>query len=56
MDTIAAISTGNQISAIGILRRKGYTVTNRDFLRVGLPFTLTAVTAGYLFLWVVWGA
>lgn len=53
---LTPIGASANITAIGILRRKGYTVTNRDFLRVGLPFTLTAVTAGYLFLWVVWGA
>ena len=39
---------------IGILRKDGYTVKNREFFRIGVPFTLVAVTAGYLYIWFVW--
>ena len=28
----------------------------RDFLRIGIPFTLAAVLTGYVYLWLVWGA
>ena len=42
------------IAAIGILRREGHEVHNRDFFRIGVPFTLTAVTVGYLYCWFVW--
>ena len=38
----------------GILRREGYEPTTKDFLRIGVPFTLTAVIAGYLLIWVIW--
>ena len=31
------------------------TVKLRDFLRVGVPFTLSAVLAGYIYIWLVWG-
>ena len=31
------------------------TVTTRDFLRIGVPFTLAAVLTGYVYLWLVWG-
>ena len=36
------------------LRKEGYEVKNRDFLRVGLPFTLVAVLVGYAYIWLVW--
>ena len=35
--------------------KNGETVTTRDFLRIGVPFTLAAVLAGYAYLWLVWG-
>ena len=54
-DTIAAIATGYARTAIGILRKNGETVKLRDFLRIGVPFTLSAVLAGYVYIWLVWG-
>ena len=51
---ITPIGASANIAAIGILRREGYTVRNKDFLRIGVPFTLTAVTVGYLYCWFVW--
>lgn len=51
---ITPIGASANITAVGILRNEGCRVTFRDFLRIGLPYTLTAVTAGYLFLWFVW--
>ena len=43
------------ITAIGILRKNGETVTTRDFLRGGVPFTLAAVLVGAVYIWLVWG-
>ena len=54
-DTIAAIATALAPAAIGILRKNGETVRLRDFLRIGVPFTLSAVLAGYIYIWLVWG-
>ncbi len=51
---ITPIGASANIAAIGILRKEGFEVKNRDFFRIGLPFTLTAVMAGYLFCWFVW--
>ncbi|MDD6789565.1 MAG: SLC13 family permease, partial [Lachnospira sp.] len=42
------------IAAGGILRKEGYSVSFRDFARIGIPFTLTAVMVGYVFIWAVW--
>ena len=51
---ITPIGASANIAAIGILRKEGYEVKNRQFFRIGLPFTLVAVLAGYLYIWFVW--
>lgn len=51
---ITPIGASANITAIGILRREGYQVKNKDFLRIGVPFTLVAVTVGYVYCWLVW--
>ena len=51
---LTPIGASANITAIGILRTVGYEVKTSDFVRIGLPFTLCAVTAGYLFIWFVW--
>ncbi|MBE6915759.1 MAG: arsenic transporter [Ruminococcaceae bacterium] len=52
---LSPIGASANIAAIGILRKEGHEVKNRDFFRIGLPFTLCAVMTGYLFIWFVWG-
>ena len=32
----------------------GYKVSFADFIRIGVPYTLVAVLAGYIYLWIVW--
>ena len=51
---ITPIGASANIAAIGMLRKEGYEVPFRDFLRIGFPFTMAAVLAGYLFIWFVW--
>ena len=51
---LTPIGASANIAGIGILRREGYEVGGKDFFRIGVPFTLCAVTAGYLFCWLVW--
>lgn len=51
---ITPIGASANIAAIGILRREGYEVKNSQFFRIGLPFTLTAVLVGYLYIWFIW--
>lgn len=52
---LTPIGASANITAIGILRKNGETVTTRDFLRIGVPFTLSAVLAGYIYIWLLWG-
>ena len=53
---LTPIGASANIAAIGILRKQGEQVRTRDFLHIGIPFTLAAVLTGYVYLWLVWGA
>lgn len=52
---LTPIGASANIAAIGILRKNGETVRLKDFLRIGIPFTLSAVLTGYIYIWLVWG-
>ncbi len=52
---LTPIGASANIAAIGILRKNGESVRLSDFLRIGVPFTLSAVLTGYFYLWFVWG-
>lgn len=49
------IGASANITGIGILRREGYEVKNSDFLRIGIPFTISAVVPAYIFIWIMFG-
>ena len=51
---LTPVGASANITATGLLRKQGYEVKFKDFARIGIPFTLTAVLAGYLFLWIFW--
>ena len=52
---ITPFGASANVTAIGILKKNGYSVKNSDFFKIGIPFTLTAVLIGYVFIWFVWG-
>ncbi|MDP2980682.1 MAG: SLC13 family permease [Candidatus Omnitrophota bacterium] len=52
---ITPIGASANIVTCGLLRKEGYEVRFKDFIKIGLPFTLAAVTAAYLFVWFIWG-
>lgn len=49
------IGASANITSIGILRKEGYTVTNLDFFKIGIPFTLAAIIPAYIYIWIVYG-
>lgn len=51
---LTPIGASANITAVGMLKKEGYTVRFRDFMRIGVPFTLAAVMTGYLFIWIFW--
>ena len=51
---LTPIGASANIAGIGILRKEGYEVKATTFMKYGVPFTLAAVTTGYLLLWFIW--
>jgi Na+/H+ antiporter NhaD/arsenite permease-like protein len=51
---LTPIGASANITSIGILRKEGYEVKTWDFMKIGLPYTLSAVTVGYLLIWLIW--
>ncbi|MFY9402425.1 MAG: SLC13 family permease [Candidatus Omnitrophota bacterium] len=52
---ITPIGASANIVACGLLKKEGVRVGFKDFMKIGLPFTFAAVSAAYLFVWLVWG-
>ncbi len=51
---LTPIGASANIAGVGMLRKEGYEVSFGDFMKIGIPFTLTAVVVGYLFIWFVY--
>lgn len=51
---LTPIGASANITAIGILRKDGHTVTSAQFMKIGIPFTLAAVLTGYIAIWFIW--
>jgi Na+/H+ antiporter NhaD/arsenite permease-like protein len=51
---ITPIGASANIVAVGLLKKQGHEISFSQFARVGLPFTIFAVFAGALFIWVLW--
>ena len=51
---LTPIGASANIAGVGMLRKEGYEVSFGDFMKIGVPFTLTAVVMGYLFIWFVY--
>ena len=52
---ITPIGASANITGIGILRKAGYEVKNKDFFKIGIPFTLAAVIPAYVLIWLLFG-
>ena len=51
---ITPIGASCNVVACSILQREGKTVSFWEFARIGLPFTVAATAAGYVFIWIFW--
>jgi len=49
------IGASANIAGIGILRKEGHDVTNADFFKIGIPFTLSAIVPAYILIWILFG-
>ncbi|HOJ47068.1 MAG TPA: SLC13 family permease [Bacillota bacterium] len=51
---LTPIGASANITALGILRNDGHEVSAGEFMKVSVPFTLAAVTTGYILVWLLW--
>ena len=49
------IGASANITGIGILRKNGHEVSNGDFFKIGIPFTLAAIVPAYVLIWLLFG-
>ncbi len=52
---LTPIGASANITGIGILRKEGHEVSNLHFMKISIPFTLAAVTTGYILVWLLFG-
>jgi Na+/H+ antiporter NhaD/arsenite permease-like protein len=51
---LTPIGASANIAGLGILRKEGYEVKAGQFMKISIPFTLAAVTTGYILIWLIW--
>jgi Na+/H+ antiporter NhaD/arsenite permease-like protein len=51
---VTPIGASANIAACGLLKKEGHPVRFGEFVKIGLPFTLAAVLAAYVMVWLVW--
>ena len=51
---LSPIGASANIAGLGILRKAGYNPSTKDFMKIGVPFTLAAVISSYIFIWLIW--
>ncbi len=51
---LTPIGASANITALGILRKSGHEASTGDFMKISVPFTLTAVLCGYVLVWLIW--
>ena len=52
---LTPVGASANITATAILEKEGYLVSPKEFMRIGVPFTLVAVLSGYVLVWVFYG-
>ncbi len=52
---LTPIGASANVVTLGILKKRGHAVSFREFMRIGVPFTLAAVFSACAFVWWVWG-
>ena len=50
---ITPVGASANIAAGGILRKEGHEVSAKEFMSIGIPFTLCAVITGYILIWLI---
>jgi Na+/H+ antiporter NhaD/arsenite permease-like protein len=53
---LTPIGASANVVTLGLLKKRGYTVSFREFMGIGIPFTVAAVLSACAFVWWIWGA
>ena len=51
---LTPIGASANITGLGILKKEGYEVSAKEFMKISVPFTLAAVLSGYILVWIIW--
>lgn len=51
---LTPIGASANIAGLGILRKAGYEVSIGQFMKISVPFTLSAVVTGYILVYMIW--
>lgn len=51
---LTPVGASANITGIGILRKEGYEVKSKTFMKFSVPFTLSAVITGYVLVWLIY--
>lgn len=52
---LTPIGASANVVTLGMLKKRGYSVGFREFMRIGIPFTVAAVLSACAFVWWMWG-
>ncbi len=52
---LTPVGASANIAGLGILKKEGYSVGTKEFMKYSVLFTLSAVVTGYALIWVIWG-
>ena len=52
---ITPLGAAANVVATGLARKNGEPISFREFIRIGLPFTIAATVAAAAFIWWIWG-
>jgi len=52
---LTPIGASANVVTLGILKKRGYNVSFREFMGIGVPFTVAAVLAACALVWWLWG-
>ena len=51
---LTPVGASANIAGLGILKKEGYSVGAKEFMKYSVLFTLSAVVAGYVMIWIIW--
>ena len=51
---ITHVGASANVVSVSILKRRGYNIGLKEFSKIGLPFTIAATAASYIFVWLIW--